>query len=251
MSQTNPAMREDLFQGNAGTWNQTDTSMGVMTLRGTTQKICILLALVLATAIVGYAMPIMPLAIGAVVVTIALALFIGFKPHLAPTLAPIYALVQGYTVGVISYITSAQLAKSAIGAAAIPIAVAGTLFALGITLFLYAKRIVVLSNKVKNVIIGATAAIFLTYTAMFVVSLFAPGWVGGLAIFGGGPIGIAFSVLVIGLATMNFFLDYEMIETGIQNRAPAYMEWYGAFGVVVTVIWLYIEILRLLRKLQR
>lgn len=249
MSQTNPAMREDLFRSQG--WGQEQTNQGAMTLRGTTQKLLILLAIVIATGTVGYAIPIMPLMVLSIVATIGLGLLIGFKPHLAPGLSCVYAVAQGYAVGVISKITAEELAKTPIGSTALLVAVMGTLFALGITLFLYVKRIVVLSDTVKNVIIGATVAVGLTYLTMFALSFIVPGFVGGLAIFGGGPIGIGFSLVMIGLATMNFFLDYEMIETGVQNRAPAYMEWYGAFGILVTVVWLYIEILRLLRKIYR
>jgi len=222
-----------------------------MTLKGTVQKLVILLAILIGSAAFGWAFPVMPLAIGSALVAFVLAIVLAFKKDLAPYLAPVYAVFSGFFVGAISVISNEMLKDTQIGHAGVPIAVMGTMITLGIMLFLYAKRIIKVTQTMKSVIIGATLGIAFTYLATFAISFFAPTWVSGLAIYGSGPIGIGFSIFVIGLAAFNFLLDFDLIETGITHRAPKHMEWYAAFGTLVTIVWLYLEILRLLRKLSR
>lgn len=219
-----------------------------MTMTGTIQKTGLLLLLLLPTAVLGWMFPSYAGMIGSVIGALALALVIGFKPQTAPVLAPIYSLVKGYFVGAISIIATVALAKTQY-AAAVPIAVAGTIVTLGVMLTLYATRIIRVTETMRSVIIGMTAAVFFLYLFSFVIGLFAPAFVSSFPIFRSGPIGIAFSVLVIGIAAFNFLLDFDLIERGVDNRAPKYMEWYGGFGLLVTMVWLYIEILRLLMKL--
>ncbi len=241
---SNPVMRDGYFDS-----EYADSVGPAMTLDGTVQKICILFLIVLASALLGWVVPIMPAAIGASVLMIVLSLVICFKPTTAPTLAPIHGICMGYMVGVMSLVTAAMLKDSKIGGLAIPIAVGGTLVTFGVMLFLYARRILRLNETWKNVIMGATAAVMLTYLFTFAASFMFPQWVNGLAIYGNGPIGIGFSCFVIGLAAFNYLVDFDMIDKGIENRAPKHMEWYGAFALVFTTVWLYLEILRLLRKL--
>lgn len=229
----------------------TDVSTGSMTLKGTIQKLGLLLAITVASAAVGWAMPSYPVMIGAAIAAIVLSLVLCFKRDLSPYLSPVYAVAEGYFLGVISVVVSSQLKDSAIGAYAVPVAVMGTLVTLGIMLTLYATRIIRVTETMKSVIIGATLGIAATYLVLFGISLFAPNFVGGLAIFGSGPIGIGFSIFVIGLAAFNFLLDFDLIERGIQSRAPKHMEWFAAFGTLVTIAWLYFEILMLIRKLSR
>lgn len=219
-----------------------------MTLSGTIQKTGLLLVMLLATAAMGWMFPSYGGLIGGVLVTIVLGFVIGFKAHLAPVLAPIYALIEGYVVGVISIMTATSLARTAY-AGAVPIAVAGTMITLGVMLTLYATRIIRVTETMRSVIIGLTAAVVLLYLFSFVVGLFAPAFVSAFPIYSSGPVGIAFSVIVIGIAAFNFLLDFDLIERGVGNRAPKYMEWYAGFGLLVTMVWLYIEILRLLAKL--
>ena len=221
-----------------------------MTMDGTVQKICILFLIVLISAVVGWVFPNMVVGIGAAIIAFVLSLVICFKPTSAPTLSPIHAGCVGYFAGVMSLITAEMAKGTQIGGLAIPIAMGGTVVTFGTMLFLYARRILRLNETWKSVIMGATLAIGLTYLLTFAASFAFPQWVNGLAIYGSGPIGIGFSCFVIGLAAFNYLVDFDLIDRGIQNRAPKYMEWYGAFALVVTTIWLYFEILRLLRKLS-
>lgn len=118
----------------------------------------------------------------------------------------------------------------------------GVLF---VMLFLY--RIIPVTQKLRMGIVAATGAIFLFYIAEMILGFFGVHF--GL-INGSGPIGIGFSVVVVAIAAFNLVLDFDFIERGVQARAPKYMEWYGAFGLMVTLVWLYLEILRLLSKLR-
>lgn len=239
-------MRSELFEG-----LHAQDDANAMTLRGTTSKLLILLGIAFASAIVGWLIPVVPVLIVWCFVSFGLAVYLSFNPEKAPMLAPIYAIGSGYFCGVVSLLTSQSMKDTTLGSMAIPIALFGTMVTLGAMLFLYAKRIIRVTETMRSVIIGLTAGIALTYLGCAVIWLFAPQFVNNLPMFGGGVIGIGFSVFVIGLAAFNFLLDFDLIERGIQNRAPKYMEWYAAFGTLVTIIWLYLEILRLLRKLQR
>lgn len=243
---SNPVMREGYFDGEYGPTVSADP----MTLNGTVQKIGILFALVLGSAILGWVVPNQTIMIVCWVATIILSLIICFKPTTAPMLAPFHAITMGYGVGVISLVSNEMLKGSKVDGLAIPIAVGGTLVTFGVMLFLYARRILRLNETWKSVLIGATGAIMITYLFTGIASFMFPKWVGNLAIFGNGPIGIGFSIFVIGLAAFNYLMDFDLIDKGIENKAPKHMEWYGAFALVFTTIWLYLEILRLLRKLN-
>ena len=120
----------------------------------------------------------------------------------------------------------------------------GTLFCM---LFAYTTGLIKVTDRLRAGIVAATGAIALVYLVSIGLSFF------GMSvpfIHGATPIGIGFSLFVVGLAAFNLLLDFDFIEQGARNDAPKYMEWYGAFGLMVTLVWLYLEILRLLRKLQ-
>lgn len=244
--QSNPTMRADLFEA----LHAADDA-NAMTLRGTANKLLILLAIAFASAAIGWVFPIIPIALTWFLAGLGIAIYLCFNPSKAPVFAPIYAVGSGYVTGMISAFTTESLKDSAIGSAAVPLALMGTMFTLLGMLFLYAKRIIRVTETMRSIIFGLTAGVALTYLACMVIWLFAPNFVNNLATFGNGPIGIGFSLFVIGLAAFNFLLDFDLIERGIQSKAPKYMEWYAAFGTLVTIIWLYLEILRLIRKLSR
>jgi uncharacterized YccA/Bax inhibitor family protein len=164
-------------------------------------------------------------------------------------LSPIYAATKGYGVGVFSLIINEALKDTKVGSLGVPFAVAGTMLTLGVMLFLYARRIIVVTDTLRSIIVSATLAICLIYLFSGVAWLFAPQSVNSFATFQSGPIGIGFSIFVIGLAASNFLLDFDLIDRGVQSKAPKYMEWYAAFGTLVTIIWLYLEILRLIYKI--
>lgn len=234
-------MKEEAFQG------YTAVGGGVMTLTGTIGKSFILLALLLATAVIGWMNPSMPLLIGSAIGGIVIALVTVFKKEWSPFTAPAYALVEGLFVGSLSAIVTLALAKTNYGNA-VPLAVLGTMLTFGVMLTLYATRVIRVTETFRTVVIGATIAVFITYAASWLLSIFWSG-VWDMPIYGSGWAGIAFSVLVIGIAALNLALDFDLIETGVGAKAPKFMEWYAGFGLLVTLVWIYLEILRLIMKL--
>jgi uncharacterized YccA/Bax inhibitor family protein len=238
---SNPTMREEAFQG------YTAVGGGVMTLTGTIGKSFILLALLLATAVIGWMNPSLPLLIGSAIGGIVIALVTVFKKEWAPFTAPAYALVEGLFVGSLSAIVTLALAKTSYGNA-VPLAVLGTMLTFGVMLTLYATRVIRVTETFRTVVVGATIAVLITYAASWLLSIVWPG-VWDMPIYGSGWAGIAFSVLVIGIAALNLALDFDLIETGVGVKAPKFMEWYAGFALLVTLVWIYIEILRLITKL--
>jgi uncharacterized YccA/Bax inhibitor family protein len=177
------------------------------------------------------------------------ALFVGFglamvcifRPKSSPFLAPLYAVAEGLFLGVIS--KAFEIQWNGIVAQAV-LATIAVFFA---TLALYVFGVVKVTRKFQMVVIGATFGIFILYFGTFLLSLF-----GADITFWNEPsvFGIAFSVVVCVIASLNLFLDYEFISQSAKGGAPKYMEWYGAFGIMVTLVWLYLEMLRLLAKLR-
>jgi uncharacterized YccA/Bax inhibitor family protein len=164
-----------------------------------------------------------------------------FKKEWSPITAPIYALLEGLFLGAISAIFELRFPGIAIQAVA---ATFGTCFCL---LLAYRSGLIRASEKFTLGIVAATGGIALVYFVSMILGFFhvqVPG------IFGSGPIGILFSVVVVIVAALNLILDFAFIEKGAGSGAPKYMEWYGAFGLMVTLVWLYLEILRLLSKLR-
>jgi len=165
-----------------------------------------------------------------------------FKKTWAPFTAPLYALCQGLFIGGLSSIFERQMPGIVIQAVMFTF---GTLAAL---LAAYSGGLIRASAGFRTGIIAATGGIAIVYLASMVLGFFhiqIPG------IFGNGMIGIGFSIFVVVIAAMNLVLDFDTIETGARQGAPKFMEWYGAFGLLVTLVWLYLEILRLLSKLNR
>ena len=170
------------------------------------------------------------------------ALITMFKPQWAGFSAPLYGVFQGFALGGISAVSEAVYPGIVVPAVALTFGV------LGVMVLLYATRIIKVTQKLRMGITAAVGAVMFVYLFTILFSLF------GVRIpfvFEGGPIGILFSVFVVGLAAMSLLLDFDRIEWGVANGAPKYMEWYAAFGLMVTLIWLYIEILRLLGKTRR
>jgi uncharacterized YccA/Bax inhibitor family protein len=177
----------------------------------------------------------------ALIVGTILAFVCIFKPKASPLLAPLYALAEGVFLGAISKAFETQWNGIVFQAVLATIAV---FFA---TLALYVFGVVKVTRKFQMVVIGATAGVFVLYFATFLLSLF-----GADISFWNEPnaLGIAISVVICVIASLNLVLDYEFIRQASINGAPKYMEWYGAFGLMVTLVWLYLEILRLLAKLR-
>jgi uncharacterized YccA/Bax inhibitor family protein len=171
-----------------------------------------------------------------------IAIVLAFKQNLAPSLAPAYAMAQGLAVGAVS------LAYESMYSGIVVQALAGTFGILGLMLLLYRARIIQATPMFVKVVVFATLGIMVMYLANFVMMLF-----GARMPFlhDNTPLGIGISVVICIVAALNFILDFDLIEKGAESGAPKYMEWYGAFGLLVTLIWLYLELLRLLAKLRR
>lgn len=218
-----------------------------MTIGGTSAKTGILLLLVLATGAWGWnqvdvdtGTSTIPgwwwlLLIGVVVLAIVTA----FRPRLAIVTGPLYALVMGAMIGSISRIYEAQFEGIVIQAL---LATAAVFISM---LILFVTRTIRVTNRMRGIVIGATAGIALFYLVSIILSLFS---VSVPLVWDSGPVGILFSVFIVGIAAFNLMLDFDMIERGVQARAPKHFEWYGAFGLMVTIVWMYIEILRLISK---
>ena len=169
------------------------------------------------------------------------ALVTVFKKNWSPITAPLYALFEGLMLGGISAMMESRFPGIVIQAVGLTF---GTLFAL---LLAYRSGLIKATENFKLGVFAATGAVALVYLATWILGMF------GTQIpyiHGSGTIGIIFSLVVVVIAALNLVLDFDFIEQGAANGAPKYMEWYGAFGLLVTLIWLYLEILRLLSKLR-
>jgi uncharacterized YccA/Bax inhibitor family protein len=169
-----------------------------------------------------------------------LALVTSFAPQHARITAPLYAAAEGVVLGAISRVYDAQFQGIVFQAVLLTFGV------LGVMLFLYRTRIVRPTEKMRMILTSAVGAIALVYLIQIVMGFFGAGIP---LIFGSGPVGIGFSLLVVGIAAFTLILDFEFIENAA-GRAPKQLEWYSAFALMVTLIWMYLEILRLLSKMQ-
>ncbi len=221
-----------------------------MTIAGTVNKTAILLALVLITATYTWgrfystqdAGAVMPLVWTGVIGGLIVALITIFKKEWAGITAPIYALLEGFVVGGVSALFELSYPGIVIQAVGLTF---GTLACL---LLAYKSGLIKATENFKLGVVAATGGIALLYLVNIVMSMF--GKPIGF-IHDSGTFGILFSLFVVVIAALNLVLDFDFIEAGAQHGAPKYMEWYGAFGLTVTLIWLYLEILRLLAKLRK
>src|SRR6202453_1698073 len=238
---SNPALSGDAFHVSGAVLGDG------MTISGTVNKTGILLICVVTTAAWSWnlftrspeaALPL--LAVGGIGGFIA-ALVTIFKKAWSPVTAPIYALLEGLVLGSASAMLEARFPGIAMQAVGLTF---GTLVAL---LLAYRSGIIRATEQFKMRIVAATGGIAVFYLIEFVLGFFG---VHFAAINGSGLLGIGFSVVVVIVAALNLVLDFDFIESGVNAGAPKYMEWYGAFGLIVTLVWLYLEILRLLAKLN-
>jgi uncharacterized YccA/Bax inhibitor family protein len=164
-----------------------------------------------------------------------------FRPKMSPVLAPLYAVLEGVFLGGISKLF--ELHWNGI----VFQAVLATVAAFFVTLALYVFGVVKVTQRMRMVVIAATFGIVVMYVLALLLSLFG---VDISFLNDSSPLSIAISVLVCGVATFNLFLDYDFIQRATAAGAPQYMEWYGAFGIMLTLVWLYLEFLRLFAKLR-
>ena len=241
MRTSNPALNAEVFQIE----NRAST---VMTLSGTVVKSFVLLALCVGAAGVVWSqvfagtLPVAPVWIGGLVVGLIAGLALSFKPTWAPLLAPVYALAEGAFLGAFS----AQIETMYPGIPMQAVELTFTTFAS--LLVAYATGWIKPSENFKLGVAAATGAIALVYLVNFALSIF--GW-NIPFLHSSGWVGIGISVFIVIVAALNLVLDFDFIENGAQQGAPKYMEWYAAYGLLVTLVWLYIEFVRLLIKLQK
>lgn len=246
MRSGNPALNDNVFRN--ALW--TDTNSQAMTLNGVVLKTGVLLVVLSATAIftwqqyfsgAGGPGAAAPYILGGLIGGAILALITVFKPTVSPWTAPLYAACEGLALGGISASFESQYGGIVIQAVGLTF---GTLAALLIT---YSTGLIKPTENFKLGVTAATGGVAIVYLVTIVLGFFN---IEVPFIFGSGWIGIGFSLFVVVLAALNLVLDFDFIETGVANSAPKYMEWYAGFGLMVTLIWLYLEILRLLAKLR-
>ncbi len=222
---------------------------GTMTMRGTINKTAILLAITIVGAAYtwsavrgGYGNAGMGYATIGAIAGFILAMVTIFKQSWAPVTAPIYALCEGLFVGGISAAYEAKTGGITLQAVMLTF---GTFAGM---LFLFQANILRATPMFMKIVVGATFGIMVTFLLGFIFSFFHI----SLPIFGGGQIGLLFSLAVVVIAALNLIIDFEFIQQSANSgAAPKYMEWYGAFGLLVTLVWLYISILRLLSNNNR
>ena len=240
----NPVLSRNTFTG-----IQESGRGGVMSIQGTVNKASLLLVITTVSAAYTWRMyfndhqaDMMPWVMGGAIAGFVFAMVTCFKKSWSPVTAPIYAVCEGLFIGGLSSIFEAQMPGIVLQAVMLTF---GTLAAL---LGAYKMRFIAATDNFKRGVFAATGGIAILYLATIVLSFFG---IHMPAIYGNGAIGIGFSVIVVIIAAANLVIDFDFIEQGAAAGAPKYMEWYGAFGLLVTLVWLYLEILRLLAKVRQ
>jgi uncharacterized YccA/Bax inhibitor family protein len=246
LKSSNPALQEKTFRDTVLEGISTGQEM---TMSGTMNKLGVLLLLMMGSTLFSWTQvykgsdPKTMILIGAFG-GLALALVMAFKKQWSSFLAPGYAILEGLFVGSISALYNLQYKGLPMQAVALTLLVTLVMY------LIYRYKIIRVTNQFKKVIIVATSAIAIFYFIQLMTYAFTGHPLTGFT-NAATPLGIGFSVLVVALAALNLLLNFDTIETGIEMRANKYMEWYCAFGLLVTIVWLYLEILRLLSKFQR
>jgi uncharacterized YccA/Bax inhibitor family protein len=249
MKTSNPALSSKTFQDAVGRYGGAIDATNRMTLNGTVHRTGVLLVCALASAAFTWHTFMQTHDPADVSGWLMLGVFGGFitaivtifKMNWAPVTAPIYALMEGLFLGGVSAFLDLRYPGIAIQAVGLTF---GTLL---VMLLVYSSGMIRVTNKFRIGIIAATGGIALFYVLEMILGFFGVHFV---TVNGSGPIGIAFSLFVCAIAALNLVLDFDFIEQGVNQGAPKYMEWYGAFGIMVTLVWLYLEILRLLSKMR-
>nr|WP_217629839.1 Bax inhibitor-1/YccA family protein [Planococcus glaciei] len=238
----NPSLKDEVFEKGGYA-----SSGRTMTIQGTVNKTFILLLLVLATAVYSWNQylsnpeTILPLILVGGIGGFVVAMVTIFVPKAAPFTAPLYALLEGLFIGAISAQYEVQYGGIVFQAVLLTI---GVLLSL---LLAYKSGFIKVTQNFRLGVVAATGAIFVVYLISFVGSFF------GFNIphlHESTPLGIIISIVIVIIAALNLVLDFDYIENASEKRVPKYFEWYGAFGLLVTLVWLYLEILRLLAKLR-
>ena len=252
MRSGNPALKESTFL-DLGTGTLVRNDAGAMSLNGTVNKTALLLVLTLAGALFTWSQfsaamaagnpgAVMPYVWGGAIGGFVVALVTVFRKEWAMYTAPLYAVLEGLFLGAVSAMFELRFPGIVMQAVGLTF---GTMAAL---LMAYRSGLIKVTENFKLGIVAATGGIALLYLVNIGMRLF--GFEGMAFIHEGSTLGILFSVGVVIVAALNLVLDFDFIENGVEAGAPKYMEWYAAFGLLVTLVWLYLEMLRLLSKLQ-
>lgn len=243
MRNSNPVFRNEAFSR-----PQFGTGQEVMTVSGTVNKSLFLLFLVVLSSLSTFLYLALThkfqtvglFAMAGTGIAFVVGLIASFRPQNCSFLAPLYAVFQGLAIGAVTTLLSLKYSGIAIQAVGLSFGVAGAMLA-G-----YKFGIIRVTERFRAIVVAATMGIFFTYLATWLLGFFGI----QLPFLRGGMFGIIFSLIVIGVAALNLVLDFDNIEQGAANGAPAHYEWFAAFGLMVTLVWMYWEILRLLSILR-
>lgn len=247
---SNPAFSDRIFNDLSFSYGDT------MTIKGTVNKTLTLLAVILVAALVTWKMAfagnslLMPLMMGGLIVGTIFSFITIFKPEKAKVTSLIYAVCEGLVLGGISALYEMSMVDPATGKGSGIVfnAIMLTIGVFFVMLYLYKNQIIQPTKKFTMILLVAMAAIAIVYLIDIVMGFFDSS-VGFL--HSSGPLGIGISLVIVVVAALNFILDFKNVENAVAQGAPEYMEWYCAFGLMMTLVWLYMEILRLLSKLNR
>jgi uncharacterized YccA/Bax inhibitor family protein len=240
---SNPALNEKVFREITIT-----DSTEVMTVRGTMNKLGLMMLLVMAGAFYTWSgfskgQNVQPLMFIGLIGGFVVAIVMAFKKQWAGYLAPAYAILEGIFLGAISamynYVFEAKMPNIITNAVGLTLATGFAMF------LLYNFRVIRVTERFRSIILTATAGIAIFYLIVMALRMFG---VNVSFMHDSSPLGIGISLFVVAIAALNLIVDFDMIEAGANARAPKFMEWYGAFGLLVTLVWLYLEILRLLSR---
>lgn len=239
MRSANPTLSDKTFQNIE---SSAVSSEGSMTVSGTINKTGMLFLILMIGATISWYQPSQLLIWGGAIGGFVLAIATVFKKEWAPFTAPLYAGLEGLFLGGISVMFEAAYSGIVYNAILLTLGVFAAM------LFAYRTGWIEVTKQFRTGVVAATGGIFLVYLASFILGFFG---INISLIHGSGLMGIGFSLIIVGVAALNLVLDFDLIEKGAQANAPKYFEWYTSFALMITLVWLYIEILRLLAKLQR
>ena len=234
----NPTLSEKTFEQ----VSQAVPGQNTMTVSGTINKTAMLFLILLLGASISWYQPSSLFIWGGAIGGFIVAMVTIFKKEWSPITAPIYAGLEGLFLGGISLQYANMYNGIVFNAVLLTIGVFAAM------LMAYRSGLIKVTERLRMGIVAATGGIALVYIASFILSFFG---INISLIHGSGLMGIGFSLIVVGVAAFNLLLDFDMIEKGAKSKAPEYFEWYASFGLMITLVWLYIELLRLLSKLQR
>jgi uncharacterized YccA/Bax inhibitor family protein len=234
---SNPLLKDSVF-------DSTIRSNNIMTISGTINKSIILWALLIASAFYAWTHPIiiMPLLVPLLIAGFLIAIISVFKKEASPFLSPLYAICEGLILGAISLSFEKSYPGIVINAILLTMSV---LFCM---LAAYKTGILRATPRFQKIVIFSTLAICLVYVIDLFLNLFGAGSFS--YIHNSSGLGIIISLVIVAVASLNLIIDFDLIEQGSSQGAPKYMEWYSAFALMITLVWLYLEMLRLLSKLR-